>query len=155
MSMVEQSQTKFGEVDIAEIEIDKRSRNEIPKLLRGLQYLWCNIELRDKMYAILEKIVPEDAKKSTDHSGMDLWEVLVLGTLRLNGDLTYDRVREYANQHCTLRRMLGHDRSNRQYSLQEIKENVSLLTPEVLYEIHQLIAGSGHELVRRKLKGQL
>jgi len=33
---------KFGEVDIGKIKFDPRSRDEIPKLLRGLQEIYCN-----------------------------------------------------------------------------------------------------------------
>lgn len=35
MRIVKESYTKLGEVDIADIEFDLRSRDEIPKLLMG------------------------------------------------------------------------------------------------------------------------
>lgn len=34
---------------------------------------------------------------------MDLWKVLVLGTLRLNCDWNYDKLQDIANNHRTLR----------------------------------------------------
>ncbi len=39
---------------------------------------------------------------------MDLWKILVLGTLRLNCNFDYDKVHGLANNHRTLRLMLGH-----------------------------------------------
>ena len=39
---------------------------------------------------------------------MDQWSILVLGTLRLSLNADYDRIQELANQHRTLKMMLGH-----------------------------------------------
>jgi len=38
---------------------------------------------------------------------MDLWKILVLGTLRLNCNWDYDKVHDMANNHNKLREMLG------------------------------------------------
>ena len=38
---------------------------------------------------------------------MDQWSILVLGTLRLGLNADYDRILELANQHRTIREMLG------------------------------------------------
>jgi len=151
---------KIGEVDISEIEFDVRSRDEIPKLLMGLQYIWCNLDTRRKVYEILKKIIPEDKNENTGRPGMDLWKILVLGTLRLNGNFDYDKLQELSNQHRTLRQMLGHSVMDADYCyrLQTLRDNVSLLTPEVLDEINQLVIGAGHDLVKKNyaagLKGK-
>ncbi len=42
MRKVKESQMRFGEKDISQIEFDLRSRDEIPKLLMGLQYIYGN-----------------------------------------------------------------------------------------------------------------
>jgi transposase, IS5 family len=71
--------------------------------------------------------------------------------LRLNCNWDYDKVQEMANQHSTLRQMLGHafmDQSY-QYPIQTIKDNVRLLTPEVLDEINQVVVQVGHNLVKK------
>ena len=39
-------QMKFDQVDISQTEFDLRSRDEIPKLLMGLQYIYCTPEIR-------------------------------------------------------------------------------------------------------------
>jgi len=138
MRKVKESQMKLGEVNI---EFDLRSRDEIPKLLIGLQYIWCTPELREKVFKILQKIIPEGTSPETGRPGMELWKILVLGTIRLNCNWDYDKVHEIANQHKTVRQMLGHSIMDQdyQYPLQTIKDNVGLLTPEVLDEINQLV----------------
>ena len=46
----------LGEIPISEIELDLNSRDEIPKLLMGLQNLYNNKEARSRVFEILEKI---------------------------------------------------------------------------------------------------
>jgi len=157
MRKVKESQMKLGEVNIADIKFDLRSRDEIPKLLMGLQYIWCTPELREQVFKILHKIVPEGTDPDSGRPGMELWKILVLGTLRLNCNWDYDKVQEIANQHNTLRQMLGHafmDQSY-QYPIQTIKDNVCLLTPEVLDEINQLVVSAGHNLVKKNSEAGL
>jgi hypothetical protein len=80
---------------------------------------------------------------------MRLWDILVLGTLRLNLNCDYDRVIELANEHNTLRQMLGHGLVDEEdkYRLQTLKDNVSLLTPSVLDDINQIVVQAGHGLL--------
>lgn len=46
---------KLDEVEISKLVFDPKSRDEIPQLLRGLQYIYCNRELKDKVFALLEE----------------------------------------------------------------------------------------------------
>lgn len=152
MRQIEHPQIKLGEVAVSKIELDTRSRDEIPKLLMGLKYIYCTPEIREQVFAILEEIISQKKSKKTGRLGMDLWNILVLGTIRLNCDWDYDKLREMADNHKTLRQMLGHgiDEEDKRYPLQTLKDNVSLLTPEVLDRINQVVVHSGHKLVRKK-----
>ena len=76
-------QMKIGELPIKDIEFDFLSRDEIPELLMGLQSIYCNREVRDRVFEVLMDIVPDDVDPNNGRSGMDLWKILVLGTLRL------------------------------------------------------------------------
>jgi IS5 family transposase len=156
MRKIREPQMQLGAVDISEIRFDLRSRDEIPKLLQGLQYIYCTPELREEVFKILERIIPEGTDPNNGRRGMDLWKVLVLGTLRLNCNWDYDKLREIANNHRTLRLMLGHGVfDNRDYALQTLKDNVSLLTPEVLDQINQVAVKAGHQLVGKKKEEDL
>jgi len=145
MRRVTNSQLQLGKLDIADIQIDTRSRDDIPQLLQGLQTLYTDKALREELFRVLEKITPDDIRTEQGRPGMTLWNILVMGTLKLNLNGDYDRLLELANQHKTLRQMLGHGRvdDDKTYCLQTIKDNVQKLTPEILDEINRVLKPGG------------
>jgi len=123
---------QIGQVDIADIEIDMTSRDDIPSILLGLQYIYTTEPLRKAVFKILEDVIPTQKKDNMGESiavdankgrpGMDQWCILVLGTLRLGLNADYDRIQELANQHRSLRAMLGHGlfTTDKDYRLQRL-----------------------------------
>jgi len=101
-----------------------------------------------------------DSDSNNGRPGMEQWKIFVLGVLRLNLNCDYDRIHELANNHKTIRQMLGHATfaDEYEYKLQTLKDNVSLLTPETLDRINELVVNAGHRLVKKKedekLKGR-
>ena len=89
-------QMEFWKKDIANIEFDLQSRDEIPQLLMGLQFIYRTAVIREKVFEILKQVVPKQSHE-TGRPGMDLWKILVLGTLRLNCNWDFDKVHEMAN----------------------------------------------------------
>jgi len=79
-----------------------------------------------------------------------------MGVLRLDLNYDYDRLQELLNHHDTVRQMLGHDDffDKEPYHLQIIKDNVRLLTPELLEEINQIIVNAGHTLLGKKKENE-
>lgn len=160
MRTVLQPQLKLGETDIASIVLDRKSRDDIPQLLRGLQHIYTEASLREQVFAILEEIIPErsDAKgkasAKTGHPGMEQWKILVLGVLRLGLNADYDRIQELANQHKTIRQMLGHSDwlDEQYYELQTLRDNVSLFTPEILARINHCVVHAGHQALKKTPK---
>lgn len=152
MRKVKEEQLKIGEVPISEIEFNPKSRDNIPKLLKGLKHIYCTPELREEVFEILETVIPDNIDQNNGRPGMEMWKILVLGTLRVNCDWSYDRLQEMANNHMTLRQMLGHGVFNTtdKYHLQTLIDNVSLLTPEILDKINQVVIKAGHKLVKKK-----
>lgn len=152
MRQVKNPQFKLSEIPIAAIKIDLKSRDDIPPLLLGLQYVYTTPELREKVFAILEQKVKPNTDKKNGRPGMELWRILVFGVLRLNLNWDYDRLVEMSNNHKTIRLMLGHCSfdDNHEYKLQTLKDNVALLTPEILDEINTLVVAAGHKLVKKK-----
>lgn len=148
-------QMKIWELHISEIKIDENSRDDIPQLLRGLQYIYATPKIRKEIFAILETMIPDGISSKTGRPGMDLWKIFVLGTLRLSLNWDYDSLLEMANNHRTIRQMLGHDGhmiDYYTYKLQTLKDNISLLTPEILDKINQVVVESGQRLVKKKMK---
>ena len=149
---LEKTQLELGQTQISQIKFDVRSRDDIPKILKGLQYLYVTDTLRESIFSLLSEQVSPDIDKETGRPGMTLWEILVLGVIRLDLNCDYDRLHELANQHRLLRKMLGKDGifDEYEYALQTIKDNVRLLTPELLSSINTIIVNAGHGLLGKK-----
>jgi transposase, IS5 family len=163
MRAVLHSQMTLGEVDIAKIKLDPKSRDDIPQLLIGLQHIYVNLELQAAVFTILQDVMPKSvmigkeciANRFKGRPGMEQWRILVLGTLRLSLNADYDRIHELANQHHTLRQMLGHGLiidDAKQYNLQTLKDNLQLFTPEILDKINQAVVREGHRLLKKSDK---
>lgn len=151
MRVVQKVQMQMGEVDVSKVKFDLKSRDDIPKILRGLQHLYIELPLRTKLFELLEEQIAPKVDKRNGRPGMTLWSIFVCGVVRLDLNIDYDRLHELVNHHDTLREMLGHgafDREN--YHYQTLKDNVSLFTPELLDQINQLVVGSGHVLLKKK-----
>ena len=69
---------------IEKIRLPLKSRDELPPILAGLQWLWMHPTLRAEILALLEAAVMA-GKRATGRTGMDLWQILVLGVVRLAG----------------------------------------------------------------------
>jgi len=159
MRKVIDPQLQFGEQDISAIELDPKSRDDIPEILRGLQYIYTTRGLRERVFAILAEVIPDrvgegaEGKADPDQGrpGMAQWKILVLGVLRLGLNADYDRIHELANQHATIRQMLGHSGwdDETRYHLQTLKDNLRLFTPEILDRINQEVVRAGHRLVKK------
>ena len=151
MRVVQNEQMTIGEVDVSKMSFDYKSRDDIPKILKGLQFVYTNLALRSAIFELLEAQVAPKVSKSVGRPGMPLWTILVCGVIRLDLNCDYDRLHELVNQHNSIREILGHGAfSDVRYHFQTLKDNVALLTPELLEQINQLIVQAGHVLVKKK-----
>ena len=159
MRTVKSLQMQIGQTDIASIVIDVTSRDDIPVILLGLQHIYTTLPLKTAVFKILEEVIPYkeaddtaslvavDANKG--RPGMDQWNILVLGSLRLGLGADFDRIQELANQHRTLRMMLGHGlfTADKDYRLQTLKDNLALFTPDIMARINVEVIRAGHQLL--------
>ena len=149
-----EQQNELDAQPIPEVKIDGKSRHELPQLLAGLQYIFVTPHLNEAVFEILEKKVLGD-KKATGRLGLSLWEILVLGTMRLNLDADYDTVYDLSNHHQVVRGILGvHTRQvfgeGKYYPLQTLKDNIALLDEETLKEISEVVVKAGHKLKKNE-----
>lgn len=151
MRQVQANQLQLGEIDIASIKFDPRSRDDIPQILKGLQFLYVTETVRTEVFQILETLIPEDVDANNGRPGMLLWRILVMGVLRLNLNWDYDRLLEMVNHHRTIREMLGHGFHDEAepYKLQTLKDNVSLLTPKIVEQINIVVIKAGHKALKK------
>jgi len=99
-------QLALGAIPIEKVEIPIKTRDELPPILAALQWIFTTPEVNREVFSVLESIQPAD-KKSTGRPGMDLWQILVLGVVRLGLDCNYDRLHYVANYDSLVRQLLG------------------------------------------------
>ena len=148
-----EQQLKLGITPISEIELNLKSRHELLPILRALQYVFNTKELNEAIFQILEKEVFSKVKK-TGCYGMSMWEILVLGVVRLSGNMDFDRLHDLSNEHNSLRGILGIRKNDysrgKNYSLQTVKDNVQLLDEETIQRISAIIVEGSHGLIKKK-----
>ena len=149
-----QTQPDLQITPIEKIRLPLKSRDELPPILAGLQWLWMHPTLKPEILALIEKTILA-GKKSTGRTGMDLWQILVLGIVRLGLDADWDRLEHIANYDALLRQMLqvpatpwGADA--KVFGHQTLRDNVALLDDQLLQQINARLAAAGREVFAKK-----
>ena len=144
-------QLELGTTPIEEIEIPTKSRDELPPVLRALQYIYIKPEINEKVFKIIEKRIN---RYKNGRPGLTLWEILVLGAVRLTLDVNYDRLEHIANYDSIVRELLGVKSTGfqklKKYSLTSLKENVSKIDDEILEEINEVVVKQGHRIKKKE-----
>ena len=139
----------LGRAEIGGIQIDVKSRDDIPAILLGLQGLYLNEALREAIFELLLDRFGEDCDLKVGRPGMELWTVLVLAVLKQGLGCDFDRLREHANTHVVLRQLLGHSELEPvTYSYDQVIRNVSLLDEDTLRDINELVVRHGPQPLR-------
>ena len=149
-----QAQPDLQITPIEKIRLPLKSRDELPPILAGLQWIWMHPTLKAEIFALLEaKILA--GKQATGRTGMDLWQILVLGVVRLGLDADWDRMEHVANYDSLVRQMLGvpatpWGEDAKVFGHQTLRDNVALLDDELLQQINAAIAAAGREVFAKK-----
>ncbi len=155
-----EQQMNLRTVAIADIKFPLKSRDELPPVLKALQYVFITPELNEKVFSLLEQTICKD-KKKTGRKGMDLWHILVLAVVRHTLSTNWDRLEYLANYDQLLRETLGvHatafiENDKIEFGYQTILDNVSLLDETVLAQINEWIVQAGHSLLKKKQAEEL
>ena len=149
-----QAQPDLLLIPIEKIRLPLKSRDELPPILAGLQWIWMHPTLKADLFALLEaKLL--GGKQATGRTGMDLWQILVLGVVRLGLDADWDRMEDLANHHLLVRQMLGvpvdpWGSNAKVFGHQTLRDNVALLDDALLQQINARIAAAGREVFAKK-----
>jgi IS5 family transposase len=143
-------QIELGAIPIPMIQIPVDKRDELPGILRGLQWIYMTPEVFNPIMDLLsEKIQSE--KSETGRWGMNLWQILVLGVLRNGLEANFSRLTDLANNHRLIRQMLGVvslvDEADFHY--QTICDNVNHIDGETLRKINIIIASEGGNIFKK------
>jgi hypothetical protein len=71
-------------MQVDQINLELKSRDDIPQILRGLQSIFLDLALRGEVLKILGDLFPQAVDLNNGRPGMDRWSIFVMGVLRLN-----------------------------------------------------------------------
>ena len=146
-------QLALGKTPIERVAIPLRSRDELPPVLAGLQWIFVTPEVNSQIFDLLEdKVV--GPKKPTGRPGLELWHILVLGIVRLALDCDYDRLEYLANYDSLLRQILGLNPvlgdQDKPFHYKTLSENVCHVDEELLQQINAVVAQAGRAVFKKK-----
>lgn len=145
-------QLALGQTPIEKVVIPLKSRDELPPILAGLQWVFETPAINEQIFALLEEKVLA-GKKATGRRGMDLWQILVLGVVRLGLDCDYDRLEDMANHHGLLRQILGlaavRTEEEKPFHHKTLSENVCHVDAELLSQINAIVVQAGRPLFKK------
>ena len=132
MRVVQKQQLQLGELAIAEIDIDLKYHDDIPKIMLGLRYLYT--KKKEELLEILEKYFYPHRNHAVGRPGMDIWRIMVLDILKQGLGCDFDRIQLFANRLPEVRTMLGHTGfADITYcKLETMIGNMNLLSEELL-----------------------
>lgn len=145
---------RIATVAIDDVKFPLKSRDELPAVLKALQHIFITAELNEKVFALLEKKICKD-KKKTGRKGMDLWHLFVLAVVRHTLDTNWDRLHVIANYDELVRSVMGVHGSpfydeKIEFNYQNILDNVRLLDEKLLEEINDIVVEAGDQLLKKK-----
>ncbi len=148
-----EQQLVIGQLLIEDTQIRSKSKNALDELLAALKAIYCHKEYNDEIFCILEKHINSN-KKRTGRRGMNLWTIFVFAQVRLCLNTSYDALHNLANNHLMLRQISGIEMESGyqriEFEYQNIYDNVSMLSDELITEINEVILRFGHSEVFKK-----
>jgi transposase, IS5 family len=150
-----ETQTEFGQTPIGKVAIPTKSRDELPAVLAGLQWIFTTPELNEEVFALLEEHVIGETNPLTGRPGMEIWHILVLGTLRLALNCDYDRLSHMATYDNLIRQIMGMPvfgitpDSLDAFHHRTISDNVCRFDEALLAKINDLVVKYGLPIIKK------
>ena len=145
------AQIGLGQTPIEKVSIPTKSRDELPPVLAGLQWIFATPEVNEEVFELLEEKGVGD-KKDTGRPGMDLWHILVLGVVRLALDCDYDRLEHTAHYDMLVRGIMGLPDvfGAQEFHHKTISDNVCHVDEELLAKINEIVVRHGRAALKKK-----
>lgn len=133
---------------VAAVPLNLNCRDEIIPILRALQHIYEQPQVRRELLELIGQDVNPDSSPDRGRQGLSYWTILVLAAVRLGCNFDYDKLQDLAEQHRTLRFIMGigdWDEAT-DFDWRRIRDNLCLLRPATLKKINHLVVATGHEL---------
>ena len=142
-------QQRLDCLPISAVKLNLNCRDEIIPILRALQHVYGDASLRQELLSLVGKDVNKTSSRKRGRRGMNYWEITVLAAARLGCNLDYDKLQDLAENHRSLRQIMGigaWQAEEVDFDWRRIEDNLIKLRPETLKKISELIVRAGHEL---------
>ena len=142
-------QRRFDCPPVLEVRLNTSCRDEIIPILKGLQHIYSQPELRDELLDAVAQDVNGTSSADLGRPGMTYWSILVLGAVRLGCNFDYDRLQNLAEEHRSLRQVMGIGGwcDDPTFDWRCLRDNICLLSPDTIERVNHLIVAEGHRLV--------
>src|SRR6202521_1781822 len=100
-------QERLDCLPISDVKLNLNCRDEIVPILRALQHVYGDAQLRRELLVLVGKDVNQGTSRKQGRRGMNYWEITVLAASRLGCNLDYDKLQDLAENHRTLRQIMG------------------------------------------------
>jgi hypothetical protein len=134
---------------IPAVKLNLQCRDEIIPILRALQHVYEDEATRRELLRLVGQDVNQGTSRQRGRRGLNYWEITVLAAARLGCNLDYDKLQDLAENHRSLRQIMGigdWQSAAVDFDWRRIEDNLSKLRPETLKKINAVIVGAGHEL---------
>jgi transposase, IS5 family len=150
-----EQQLTLGCTPIHKVEIPAKMKSHMANLLAAIKYIYITPKWNKSVFKLLrDKILK--GKKKTGRRGMSLWEIFVLSQVKLCMNISYEELHHGANYDSLLRGILGVLPSDfslgKTYEYQNIYDNISSISEDVLKEINEVLVEVGHKVFKKKEK---
>jgi transposase, IS5 family len=145
---------RLDTLPIAQVNLNLNCRDEIIPILRALQHVYAKVAMRDELLQVVGQDVNQRTSRLRGRRGLNYWEITVLAAARLGCNLDYDKLQDLAENHRSLRLIMGLGEGQAQevdFDWRRIEDNLLKLRPETLKQISDLVVRAGHELQPRAI----
>jgi transposase, IS5 family len=141
------TQLRFDTVPIENVELNLECRDAIVPVLRALQYVYSNRQLTNEILGLIAADINGESRTDTGREGMDYWHICVLIAARLGCNFTYDQLQDLAENHRSLRAIMGLGECDEDsFHHKTLRNNFCLIKPETIDRISHAIVQEGHTL---------
>lgn len=136
------------------VPLNRNCRDEIIPILRALQHVYGQVPLRREILELVGKDVNASSSPDRGREGLSYWTIMVLAAVRLGCNFDYDKLQDLAEQHRTLRLMMGIGdwQEQEDFDWRRIRDNLCLLRPATLEKINHLVVAAGHQLAPKAIE---
>ena len=148
------TQLRLDSLPIDQVPLNLECRSRIVPILRAVQQVYSKADVTAAIMKLIEADVNLDTRKDCGRTGMDYWHIMVLASVRLGCNFTYDHLHDLAENHTRLRAIMGIGAwdGETNFSWRTIRNNICLLKSSTIDAISQIIVAEGHTVVPKAVE---